>query len=882
MMTTTDCPTPAQLRAMSLGELSSEDSDHLLAHLGECSACQSELETIEDVEDSLIASLRDKEASADFDAEPDCKVALAKALGALAQSDESHWESSDDRVDGSFPKLPDPGATIGEYEIVRPLGQGGMGNVFLARHTKLGREVAVKLLASHRLADPRMRNRFEAEMRAVGKLSHPNIVTAHDARDVDGTAVLVTEFIDGLDLRQLLKRTGRLSISDACDISRMIAVALQYTSSQGFVHRDVKPSNIMLSSNGEVKLLDLGLARLQFNDNDRSDMTATGQAMGTADYVAPEQITDSRTVDVRADIYSLGCTLFKLLSGRVPFADAKYTTTFAKMTAHVSEAAPSVSQLREDVPSELTQLVDSMLAKEPSARPQSAGAVAERLAKFCANSDLNMLAETAATMEPSPEPSTSNSAANRRRKPNPNPKKPWLIRPVPMFAAIAAGLVGVAIGIAFGIIVTVEYPDGSRSQHEFPDGSKLTIKETPETDKTSAKKKVVYDATPIENANAETNRLLARRQAISTNKLKILALVMINYESAMGKFPGTENTTEANTQEKGQKVFPYSWRVAILPFIERQDLYNYYRFHEPWNSEHNAKLLDKMPEIFRSPHDNSSSEAIRNSTTNYFGFVGENTALGTGDGLKVSSFKDGTSETLLIVESNQSTPWTMPRDLTYSPIISNSFSGVPLMFAMADGAVRTTDESNVELMKKIISRNGGELVDFKEFDSKSKNESARSLPLRMIPEGVTQLQRFWEWTNPTNGERCVTGFLGSRFASSTADSIKTGTFSVNTLLHGPTAMSVSLRLDASDGEHQIYDCNIIPIGTQMLVRIKSSKGDPIATVNMKGISNPKADPVARRLLDVLEPLVDADYGGHARYRQYRRTSKESGNSRSAN
>ena len=214
-----------------------------------------------------------------------------------------------------------------------------MGSVFLARHTKLGREVALKVLASHRLADKRMRERFEAEMRAVGRLSHPHIVTAHDAREVDGTAVLVTEYIDGLDLGQLVARTGPLEIADACEIIRTVAVALQYTSGQGFVHRDVKPSNIMLSWSGDVKLLDLGLARLQDDRHKEVEITGTGQAMGTADYVAPEQVADSRSVDVRADIYSLGCTLFKILTGRAPFADLQHTTAFAKMTAHVVDTA---------------------------------------------------------------------------------------------------------------------------------------------------------------------------------------------------------------------------------------------------------------------------------------------------------------------------------------------------------------------------------------------------------------------------------------------------------------------------------------------------------------------------------------------------------------
>ncbi|MCA8973054.1 MAG: serine/threonine protein kinase, partial [Planctomycetes bacterium] len=172
---------------------------------------------------------------------------------------------------------------------------------------KLGREVAVKLIASHRLNSPQAAKRFEAEMRAVGQLSHPSIVVAHDAREVDGVAVLVTEYIAGLDLAEVVRRTGPLSIPDACEILRLVAQALDYIAAQGFVHRDVKPSNIMLSAKGQLKILDLGLARY-VNQEDAGGMTGTGQIMGTIDYASPEQISASHDVDLRSDVYSLGCT----------------------------------------------------------------------------------------------------------------------------------------------------------------------------------------------------------------------------------------------------------------------------------------------------------------------------------------------------------------------------------------------------------------------------------------------------------------------------------------------------------------------------------------------------------------------------------------------
>ncbi len=462
--TPTKCPPIPQLRAYALGRLPDEDSDIVFEHLRGCASCAAELETIDDGEDSLIVELRQPDPLADFGEEPDCQVAVAKALGALASANHGLTATSD----LEFPRQ------IGEYEIVRPLGRGGMGNVYLARHTKLGREVALKVLATHRLADSRMRQRFDAEMRAVGGLSHPNIVTAHDARDIDGTAVLVTEFIDGADLGKIVQLGGPLSIADSCEIIRKIAVALAYTDSQGFVHRDVKPSNIMLSRTGEVKLLDLGLARFQFSEPDQPEITGTGQTMGTADYVAPEQVTDSRSVDIRADIYSLGCTLMKLLTGFAPFADNAHETPFAKMTAHVSTPPPRLSDRLPQAPKELATLVDSMLQKDPDKRPQTPMEIADRLAKLAVGSDLKAVSqrEVIAPPQQTTSPSSTNPAT-----------KSVLARRVPLSIAIAAGFLGVLFGLILGILIKIKYLDGTTVEVDIPvtPGAQVAIEQSADT-----------------------------------------------------------------------------------------------------------------------------------------------------------------------------------------------------------------------------------------------------------------------------------------------------------------------------------------------------------------------------------------------------------------
>lgn len=458
------CPPHKDLQAYSRGQLSGEASDELILHLSSCDSCQSHLETVNDSEDSLIASLRGMDQSDEYAGEAGYPVAMAQALAALAHANSS--PPADLAMD-----LPEH---IGEYRIVRPLGRGGMGNVYLARHTKLDRQVALKVLAAHRLGNRRIRERFEVEMQAVGRLSHPNIVTAHDAREIDGTAVLITEFIDGFDLAQLLARLGPLRTDQACEIIRQVALALEYTSRQGFVHRDVKPSNVMLSSDGEVKLLDLGLARIQFAEDGRHEMTGTGEAMGTADYMAPEQVSDSRSVDVRADIYSLGCTLFKLLTGVAPFAQDE--TAFAKMTAHVSKKPPSVANLCPNVPSRLVKLVETMLAKDVEQRPQSPKEVATTLREIIGANraqDLQTsLAELVATARAAdPQTSTALPRTVEAKAHSSPTRQRW----IPFGVLIATGLAAFLGGVFLGIFITVNYPDGSVVKLMLPPGSRLEI-----------------------------------------------------------------------------------------------------------------------------------------------------------------------------------------------------------------------------------------------------------------------------------------------------------------------------------------------------------------------------------------------------------------------
>ena len=331
-------------------------------------------------------------------------VGIAKAQEIAATGDDSDTESyvSSPAHDVGADNPPGNLGRLGEYELLAKLGQGGMGAVYKARQTRLDKIVALKVLPKHRTGDPQAIARFEREMKAIGGLTHANIVQAFDARDIEGTTVLVMEYVEGLDLSQLIRRQGRLPIADACELVRQTAVGLQYAHEHGLVHRDIKPSNLMLSvlpspsgrgagGEGIVKILDLGLALLAGEASNRGELTSTGEAVGSADYIAPEQATDSHNVDIRVDIYSLGCTLYKLLTGHAPFSGPQHQSALRKMLAHAQTPPPEADSLRPDIPAELVAVLKRMMAKDPADRFQVPAEVAAAVAPFCAGANLGGL-----------------------------------------------------------------------------------------------------------------------------------------------------------------------------------------------------------------------------------------------------------------------------------------------------------------------------------------------------------------------------------------------------------------------------------------------------------------------------------------------------------
>jgi WD40 repeat protein/tRNA A-37 threonylcarbamoyl transferase component Bud32 len=272
---------------------------------------------------------------------------------------------------------------LGPYVLLERLGEGGMGTVFKARHQLMDRVVALKVIRKEQLADEEAVRRFHREIRAAAQLHHPNIVMAYDADHVGDVHFLVMEYVEGTDLGKLVRKEGPLPPEKACDYVRQAALGLQHAHERGMVHRDIKPGNLLLSKAGVVKILDMGLARLSQGAGDQTvagDLTREGSVMGTPDYIAPEQAEESHTVDIRADIYSLGCALYHLLTRSVPFPGGSLAQKLIKHRYHEPAALEAV---RPGLPAGLDAVVRRMMAKEPGQRYQTPAEVAAALEPFC-------------------------------------------------------------------------------------------------------------------------------------------------------------------------------------------------------------------------------------------------------------------------------------------------------------------------------------------------------------------------------------------------------------------------------------------------------------------------------------------------------------------
>jgi hypothetical protein len=339
-------PSAERLAAFRLGRLPVQEHGATEAHLALCDACRQELSSLSDA--TLLWVMRQP------------------ATGAVAA--------------GPSPAgIPAELARHPRYRVLQLLGRGGMGAVYKAEHQLMQRLVALKVIDQGLTGDPASVERFRREVIAAARLTHPNIVTALDAEQIGNLHFLVMEYVEGENLAELVSQRMSLPVPQACSHVAQAAAGLQHAHERGMVHRDIKPHNLMLTPQGGVKVLDFGLACFVSERASHGGLTQPGTLMGTPDYIAPEQSEDPRKADIRADIYSLGCTVYFLLAGQPPFPEG---TLIQKIRAHMERTPVSLRQLRPDVPPALEQAVARMMAKRPEQRYQTPAEVIQALAPF--------------------------------------------------------------------------------------------------------------------------------------------------------------------------------------------------------------------------------------------------------------------------------------------------------------------------------------------------------------------------------------------------------------------------------------------------------------------------------------------------------------------
>ena len=370
------------------------------------------------------------------------------------------------------------GLVLGNYVILDKIGAGGMGQVFKAQHKVMEREVALKVLPQAAVKSEQSVQRFHREVKAAAKLEHPNIVTAYDADESNGIHFLVMQCVDGSDLSHIVTEHGPLAVETAVDCILQAARGLEYAHKQGVVHRDIKPANVLVDKEGTVKILDMGLARM-FEGEEGTDvdrLTESGQVMGTCDYMAPEQAEDSHGADHRADIYSLGCTLYRIVTGKKPYTGESLIQI---LMAHQGAPIPSMCEARPDVPASLDAVYQKMVAKRPDDRYQSMTEVIAALEACVAKERQPLVSEASSDSALTSFLQNLSEGGVATRRPAarvaedtiPHQTKPetetniWR-KILPVDPRQRKLLVGIAAGAAFlvllfGVVLSLRTPDGT-------------------------------------------------------------------------------------------------------------------------------------------------------------------------------------------------------------------------------------------------------------------------------------------------------------------------------------------------------------------------------------------------------------------------------------
>ena len=392
------CPPEAALADFGLGKLDAASAESVSQHLETCADCRQRVASLSG--DSFVGRLREarpkaaamrrertfvpgesREQGSGFGGQG---ITSGESLANAANSTDGSM--SPNKRDGlgspSSPSAPPELANHPDFELVKELGQGGMGTVYLARNRMMDRLEVLKVISTALLDRPGALERFQQEIRSAAKLNHPNIVAAHSVSRPGNLLVFAMEYVRGQDLAQVVKARGPLPVANAAFYAHQVALGLQHAHEKGMVHRDIKPNNLMLTIEGKkhvVKILDFGLSKATSEKGAETGLTKSGQMLGTPDYIAPEQTLAAHQADIRADIYSLGCTLYALLSGGPPFQES---SLYGILEAHQKREARLLNLVRPEVPAELAAVVAKMMAKNPQNRYQTPQEVARALVPF--------------------------------------------------------------------------------------------------------------------------------------------------------------------------------------------------------------------------------------------------------------------------------------------------------------------------------------------------------------------------------------------------------------------------------------------------------------------------------------------------------------------
>ncbi len=464
-------PSAQALEAFAQGRLDGSQVEAIIDHLDGCPDCRQAVAATSG--DDFLNRLRAAHGLSGTPL-PD------KALSALPPRSATDAGSSGP---GPIPNLPAELAHHPQYEVLKELGRGGMGVVYLARHRLSGRREVLKVMGKELLDRPGSKERFLREIQSAAMLDHPYVVKMHTAMELGDLMVLVMEYVEGVDLDRLVRTSGPLPVATACLYAHQVALGLQHAADKGMAHRDVKPQNLILTRDGDkpvVKVLDFGLAKVRSEKGVELELTGEGRMLGTPHYIAPEQILDAAHADTRADIYGLGCTLYYLLTGAAPFAGRG--SLFEILQAHRTVAPRPLNQARPEVPAELAAVVAKMMDKGPAKRYQKPVEVARALAPFLkpgqrgAASPAAGPASASVTEATAPVPDeTLTEVRPDAPRPAPAPRpagnKKWLLG-----AGAVVGLLLLAlVGLWAAGVFKVKTKDGTLVLENLPADAEVTV-----------------------------------------------------------------------------------------------------------------------------------------------------------------------------------------------------------------------------------------------------------------------------------------------------------------------------------------------------------------------------------------------------------------------